>query len=272
MTTLADLRRDYASRALTEDAADADPIRQFGAWFDEALQSQLIDVNAMTLATASPGGEPAARIVLLKGVDESGFVFYSNYESAKGRDLAANPRACLLFFWAELERQVRITGAVTRTTSEESESYFHSRPFESQIGAAISNQSRPVSDRSQLETRYAEFAAKYQRLDRAAAARTGAAIASSRRRLNSGRAARAACTIDCSTRARPTARGRARDSNRRSGIRHQDQGSIDPSPTRTAFPPTCTRVIAPLPSCSIRMCSRLGLPIATPCRLTKSFI
>ena len=162
MTTLADLRRDYASRALTEDAADADPLRQFGAWFDEALQSQLIDVNAMTLATASPGGEPAARIVLLKGVDESGFVFYSNYESAKGRDLAANPRACLLFFWAELERQVRISGAVTRTTSEESETYFHSRPFESQIGAAISDQSRTVSDRSRLEKRYAEAAAKYQ--------------------------------------------------------------------------------------------------------------
>ncbi len=162
MTTLADLRRDYASRALTEDAADADPLRQFDAWFDEALKSQLIDVNAMTLATASPGGEPAARIVLLKGVDESGFVFYSNYESAKGRDLSANPRACLLFFWAELERQVRITGAVTRTTSEESESYFHSRPFESQIGAAISDQSRTVSDRSRLEKRYAETAAKYQ--------------------------------------------------------------------------------------------------------------
>ena len=162
MTTIADLRRDYASRALTEDAADVNPIRQFGAWFEEALQAQLIDVNAMTLATASPGGEPAARIVLLKGVDESGFVFYTNYDSAKGRDLTANPRACLLFFWAELERQVRITGAVTRTTSEESETYFHSRPFESQVGASISKQSQPVADRSQLETRYAEFVARHR--------------------------------------------------------------------------------------------------------------
>ena len=162
MTTIADLRRDYASRALTEDAADANPIRQFGVWFAEALQAQLIDVNAMTLATASPGGEPAARIVLLKGVDESGFVFYTNYESAKGRDLASNPRASLLFFWAELERQVRITGAVTKTTSEESETYFHSRPFESQVGASISKQSQPVADRSQLETRYAEFAARHR--------------------------------------------------------------------------------------------------------------
>ena len=162
MTTLADLRREYASRALTEDAADADPIRQFSAWFEEALKSRLLDVNAMTLATASPGGEPAARIVLLKGADQSGFVFYSNYESAKGRDLAANPRACLLLFWGELERQVRITGAVTRTTSEESERYFHSRPFESQIGASISRQSHPVADRAQIETRYAEFAAQHQ--------------------------------------------------------------------------------------------------------------
>jgi pyridoxamine 5'-phosphate oxidase len=162
MSSLADLRRDYASRALTEDRAHADPIQQFSTWFDEALQSQLIDVNAMTLATASPRGEPAARIVLLKGVDESGFVFYSNYASAKGRDLAANPRACLLIFWAELERQVRITGSVTKTSVAESAQYFHSRPLESQISAAISNQSRPVADRSELEQRYAEFAQKYQ--------------------------------------------------------------------------------------------------------------
>lgn len=162
MTTIADLRREYASRALTEDAAAADPLQQFSAWFDEALQSQLIDVNAMTLATASPSGEPAARIVLLKAADETGFVFYTNYESAKGRALAANPRACLLFYWSELERQVRITGAVTRTSAEESEQYFHSRPFESQVGATISRQSRPVADRSQIEARYTEFAEKYR--------------------------------------------------------------------------------------------------------------
>ncbi len=162
MNTIADLRREYASRALTEDAADADPIRQFSAWFDEALKAQLIDVNAMTLATASAAGEPAARIVLLKGADQAGFVFFTNYDSAKGRDLAANPRACLLLFWAELERQVRITGAVAKTTTEESEQYFHSRPFESQAGATISAQSRPVADRAQLETRYAEFVAQHR--------------------------------------------------------------------------------------------------------------
>lgn len=162
MTTLADLRREYARRALTEDAAHADPLQQFRSWFDEALESQLLDVNAMTLATASPTGEPAARIVLLKGADESGFVFYSNYDSAKGRDLAANPRACLVIFWAELERQVRITGAVTKTTVAESEQYFRSRPLESQISAAISKQSRAVADRSHLEARYAEYAETYR--------------------------------------------------------------------------------------------------------------
>ena len=162
MTTLADIRRDYASRALDENDAHPDPIQQFTTWFDEALKSQLLDVNAMTLATASAKGEPSARTVLLKGADESGFVFYTNYDSAKGRDLAENPRASLLLFWRELERQVRINGSVTKTTQAESDSYFHSRPIESQISAAISDQSRPVADRSELERRYADFAAKHK--------------------------------------------------------------------------------------------------------------
>jgi pyridoxamine 5'-phosphate oxidase len=160
--TLADLRREYATRALTEQDAHPDPIHQFQAWFEEALNSQLIDVNAMTLATASPTGEPASRIVLLKAADVSGFVFFTNYESAKGRDLAANPRAALLFFWAELERQVRITGSVAKTTVQESEKYFHSRPLESQIGAAVSKQSRAVPDRADLEQRFAEAREKYK--------------------------------------------------------------------------------------------------------------
>ena len=162
MTTLADLRRDYASRALDEHDAHPDPIQQFTTWFDEALKSQLLDVNAMMLATSSAKGEPSARIVLLKGADDNGFVFYTNYDSAKGRDLAENPRASLLFFWHELERQVRISGSVTKTTPAESEEYFHSRPVESQISAAISNQSRPVADRSELEQRYAAFAATHK--------------------------------------------------------------------------------------------------------------
>ncbi len=161
MSAIADLRREYASRALSEDQADADPIRQFTTWFDEAVSAQLLDVNAMTLATVSPTGDPAARIVLLKGFDEHGFVFFTNYESAKGRELAARPRACLLFFWVELERQVRITGSVTQVSTAESDEYFHSRPFESQIGAWASAQSTPVANRALLETRFAELSAQY---------------------------------------------------------------------------------------------------------------
>jgi pyridoxamine 5'-phosphate oxidase len=161
MTSIADIRREYASRALTEADALDDPIQQFSLWFGEALKSELLDTNAMTLATASRDGVPAARIVLLKGFDETGFVFFTNYESAKAHDLDNNPRACLLLFWAALERQVRITGGVTRTSAEESDTYFHSRPFESQIGAWASAQSRRVGDRSALESRYAELAAQY---------------------------------------------------------------------------------------------------------------
>ncbi len=161
MSTIADLRREYASRALSEDQADADPIRQFTTWFDEAVSAQLLDVNAMTLATVSPAGDPAARIMLLKGFDEHGFVFFTNYESAKGRELAARPRACLLFFWVELERQVRITGSVSKVSPVESDEYFHSRPVESQIGAWASAQSTTVADRGSLEARFAELSTQY---------------------------------------------------------------------------------------------------------------
>ena len=155
------LRREYATSALTETSADTDGLRQFGAWWDEAVASQILDVNAMTLATASRAGEPSARTVLLKGYDANGFVFFTNYESAKGRDLLGNPRASLLFFWRELERQVRVTGAVTRVSREESDQYFHSRPIESQLGAWASAQSREVSGRDELETRYAEIEATH---------------------------------------------------------------------------------------------------------------
>ena len=161
MTIIAELRREYASRSLSEEKSLASPIDQFTLWFDEALKSQLLDVNAMTLATASAGGEPSARTVLLKAFDANGFVFYTNYESAKARDLAANPRACLLFFWAELERQVRITGAVSKVSAAESERYFQSRPLESQISAWASAQSSVVPNRAQLEERYAELLARY---------------------------------------------------------------------------------------------------------------
>jgi pyridoxamine 5'-phosphate oxidase len=162
MSSIADLRREYSTRALTEDQADRDPIRQFSAWFAEAAKAELLDVNAMTLATVSASGDPDARIVLLKGFDDTGFVFFTNYGSAKGQDLAAHPRACLLFFWVELERQVRITGSVTKVSAAESEEYFHSRPVASQLGAWTSAQSTPIAERAQLEKRYAELAAQYE--------------------------------------------------------------------------------------------------------------
>ena len=161
MTSIAALRREYASRALTEADAHDDPMQQFSVWFGEALKSELLDTNAMTLATASRDGGPSARIVLLKGFDDAGFVFFTNYESAKARDLDSNPRACLLLFWAALERQVRVTGRVSKTSAQESDTYFQSRPFESQIGAWASAQSRTLNGRAALEARYAELAAKY---------------------------------------------------------------------------------------------------------------
>jgi pyridoxamine 5'-phosphate oxidase len=151
--SIASLRREYSSRALNEQEVDADPIVQFRRWFDEAVAAKLVDANAMTLATASPDGRPAARVVLLKEVDAAGFVFFTNYESAKARDLAANPRACLLFFWVELERQVRITGSVERVSREDSDVYFRSRPFESRIGAWASPQSSVIANRDILEAR-----------------------------------------------------------------------------------------------------------------------
>jgi pyridoxamine 5'-phosphate oxidase len=149
--SLHDLRREYATRALTEAGAAADPIAQFRVWFEEAVRAELLDVNAMALATADGRGEPSARTVLLKDFDDRGFVFFTNYESRKARDLHANPRACLLFFWAELERQVRITGEASKIAPEDSAAYFATRPPDSQLAAWASPQSAPIPDRSALE-------------------------------------------------------------------------------------------------------------------------
>lgn len=160
--SIADIRREYAQRGLTEESASANPLHQFAQWFDEAVRADLLDANAMTLATVGLDNEPSARTVLLKGVDEDGFVFFTNYESAKGRELTANPVACLLFFWAELERQVRITGAVARVTADESSAYFATRPFDSQIGAWASHQSAVIPDRATLEARFAELRARHE--------------------------------------------------------------------------------------------------------------
>lgn len=152
-STIADIRKDYKLRSLSEKEAAASAIGQFDKWWQEAVHSEIDEVNAMTLATASADGIPAARIVLLKGFDERGFVFFTNYESFKGMQLAENPRACLVFFWKELERQVRITGLVEKVSEEESDLYFNSRPEGSRIGAWASPQSQVIESREWLEER-----------------------------------------------------------------------------------------------------------------------
>lgn len=159
--SIADLRRDYRARALSEDEALADPISQFRGWLDDAIRAELLDATAMTLATASPDGLPAARVVLLKDVGPDGFVFFTNYESAKAAQLEANPRACLVFFWAELERQVRVTGTVSRVAGAQSDAYFSSRPLDSQIGAWASPQSRVIAGRAVLEEATAAATARF---------------------------------------------------------------------------------------------------------------
>ena len=148
--------------ALDEANVEPTPLSQFERWFDEAVQASVPEPNAMTLATVGADGRPTARIVLLKGFDERGFVFFTNYASRKGGDLAAHPDATLLFFWAELERQVRIEGAVAKVSDAESAEYFASRPRPSQIGAWASPQSEPIADRRALEGRYAAAEAQYR--------------------------------------------------------------------------------------------------------------
>jgi len=152
------MRREYTREALAEADVDPDPVVQFGRWFEQAEQAGLLEPTAMTLATATPDGRPSARMVLLRGFDQRGFCFYTNYESRKGAELAANPRAALVFWWGELERQVRIEGPVAPTSRAESEAYFHSRPPGSQLSAAASPQSRVIADRAALERRVAELA------------------------------------------------------------------------------------------------------------------
>lgn len=153
MSSIADLRRDYARHTLSEHEVDADPIVQFRRWFDEALQARVLEPNAMTLATATADGVPSARIVLLKDVDAGGFVFFTDYRSRKGAELLANPRAALVFHWGELERQVRVVGTVSRVSREESERYYRSRPLGSRIGAHVSEQSSVLASREELEDR-----------------------------------------------------------------------------------------------------------------------
>jgi pyridoxamine 5'-phosphate oxidase len=159
---IADIRKDYRLQTLDEAAVAADPIQQFGIWWQEALQSEIVEVNAMTLATANEQGVPSARIVLLKGYDERGFVFFSNYESKKAGDLQVNPMASLVFFWKELERQVRISGRVEKVTELESDQYFQSRPEGSRIGAWASPQSTVISSRQVIEEKVEALQASFE--------------------------------------------------------------------------------------------------------------
>jgi pyridoxamine 5'-phosphate oxidase len=158
---IADLRRDYRARALSETDVHADPIEQFQQWLDEAVRAELLDATAMTLATVGADGTPDARIVLLKDVTADGFTFFTNYESAKAAQLARHPRAALVFFWAELERQVRVTGTVTRAAAAAADSYFATRPLDSQVGAWASPQSRVIAGRDVLDAAVAEAMARF---------------------------------------------------------------------------------------------------------------
>src|SRR5688572_6626702 len=155
--SIADIRRDYSHKNLSENDVETNAIEQFEKWWDEAVNSKIDEVNAMTLATASLDALPSARIVLLKEFNEKGFVFFTNYNSYKGMQLAENPKACLVFFWKELERQVRVTGLVEKITAQESDEYFYSRPEGSQVGAAISPQSTVIESREWLEEQLLQF-------------------------------------------------------------------------------------------------------------------
>ena len=156
------LRKEYTQAGLSEVDAHLDPIEQFRKWFHEAIAANLYEPNAMTLATATPGGRPSARVVLLKGFDERGFVFYTNHEGRKGQELEENPRCALVFYWGELERQVRIGGRASRVSEEESDAYYGSRPRGSRLGAWASAQSRPIRGRDVLEERLRELEVKYE--------------------------------------------------------------------------------------------------------------
>jgi pyridoxamine 5'-phosphate oxidase len=154
-------RYDHAARGLHRRDLDPDPIKQFSNWFTAAIEAEIRDVNAMSLATATPQARPFVRIVLLKGFDHDGFVFFTNYESQKGQQLEANPHAALAFYWIELDRQIRINGPVEKTSREESERYFHSRPLASQLGAWASHQSQVLDARRVLDARLAEMTERF---------------------------------------------------------------------------------------------------------------
>lgn len=161
MNSIADIRKDYKLKSFTESDADPNAILQFATWWNDALASEIDEVNALTLATATKYGKPSARIVLLKGFDENGFVFFTNYESHKGKMIAENPNASMVFFWKELERQVRIEGIIEKVSGIESDDYFFSRPVGSQVGAWASPQSNVINDRNVIEENVKKYEAQF---------------------------------------------------------------------------------------------------------------
>jgi pyridoxamine 5'-phosphate oxidase len=161
MDQIAHIRKEYQKQSLEEHHVGNDPITQFSRWWDDALSSDIEEVNAMTLATVDAAGNPSARIVLLKGFDDKGFVFFTNYNSHKGEELVNHPQACLVFFWKELERQVRIKGTVSKISESESDIYYHSRPLESKIGAWASPQSKVIGNRHVIENNFREYQLKF---------------------------------------------------------------------------------------------------------------
>ncbi|MBD0363947.1 MAG: pyridoxamine 5'-phosphate oxidase [Coleofasciculus sp. C3-bin4] len=163
--SVADLRKEYTFLGLSETQAHSNPFKQFKIWFDQAVAAQLPEPNAMTIATATLDGKPSARMVLLKDCDERGFVFYTNYQSNKGQQLIENPWGAIVFWWAQLERQVRIEGRVEKVSDAESDEYFNSRPIGSQLGAWASNQSQVVESREALEQRLEQLKEEYENKD-----------------------------------------------------------------------------------------------------------
>lgn len=160
--SISSIRKEYQLQSLSEKDVSADPFHQFKLWWDDALNAKIEEVNAMTLATSSPDGVPSARILLLKGINENGFIFYTNYNSYKGKQLAENPRACLVFFWKEIERQVRVTGVTEKLSDADNDSYFKSRPEKSQLGAWASPQSETIENREWLESNYLEYQKQFK--------------------------------------------------------------------------------------------------------------
>ena len=160
--SIADIRKDYQLKSLAESEVEKDPFAQFSVWWEEAVQSAIVEVNAMALSTVSPEGRPSSRIVLLKGYTEEGFVFFTNYTSDKGKQIEQNQHVSLLFFWKELERQVRIEGTASKIAAEESDAYFNSRPIGSRLGAWASPQSQKIADRAILDQELEKITAQFQ--------------------------------------------------------------------------------------------------------------